>query len=144
MIPSLTIRADNAFGIPLIREYAQACRNAAMQLPGEERELQGSLIDRAEALERLSLEFDQWGGTHPAKVRLDRSFDAARDPGNTLREARRRLKERAAAHDRDLTDLRTQLDTARRRIGELETRAAEVEARRIQALPQQFATPRPG
>lgn len=145
MIPSLVIRADNAFGVPLIREYAAACRQAAAQLPaGDEPALRGALLDRALELERLGAAFDQWGAEHESKVRLDRSLDLPRDPSAALRDTRRRLRERAAAHERDLTDLRAQLVTARRQIGELETRAAEAEARRVQALPQQFVTPRPG
>lgn len=133
MIPSIVLRADNAFAVPLLDEYAAACRRYAEAFPDSQ------LLARADELDRLAQAFREWGDAHPEKVKMERTVRLA-DPEPGTRNARRRLRELAEADRRDRELSRIAQTTAQVRIRELEDELSRANAKIYQLQPTTHAT----
>lgn len=136
------IRADNSFAVPLLTEYARSLQEHADALEGEFADLAFRLRVRASEIAGLAIVFEAWGDIHPEKVKPDRTVTPA-DPGESAHIARRRFRERATAHDRDVTELRASLESARRDLQRMTEERDRLAVELQRARPTQHVTALP-
>lgn len=134
MIPTVVIRADNALAVPLLTEYVRALLGEV-----DTAENPDLLRQRAREIADVTARFVEWAESHPQYVRLDRTLTPA-DPGSAVHEARRRLRERVAAHERDVKELRVLVDSVRRELLQMRDERDALRAEVQHLKPVQYAT----
>lgn len=139
MIPSVTIRADNAFAIPLLAEYATALERMATELKDP---VTVALMRRRAGKVREEIDrFEAWGAAYPHRVTMDRTVTVADDTGIT--DVRRKLKESQKAHDWDIEHFRAVRRELREENLTLKDENERLKVMLVRSRPTQHVTPRP-